>query len=52
MVPELEDLVNENIHSKDPAKAKAARELQQALIDVMKSDNHKWYLGMRDKAKQ
>lgn len=51
MVPELEDLVNENLDSKDPKKAKAARDLQAKLIEVFNSDNHKWYIGKRDKPK-
>ena len=49
MVPELEDLVNENLDSKDPKKAKAAQDLQAKLIEVFNSDNHKWYIGKRDK---
>ena len=49
MVPELEDLVNENLDSKDPKKAKAAKDLQAKLIEVFNSDNHKWYIGKRDK---
>jgi hypothetical protein len=48
MVPELEHLVAENINSKDPKKAKAARDLQNKLDEVLASDNHKWYLGQRD----
>ena len=52
MVPELEDLVNENLDSKDPKKAKAARDLQAKLIEVFNSDNHKWYIGKRDKPTQ
>jgi len=51
MVPELEDLVNENLDSKDPVKAKAARALQAQLVELFKTDNHKWYVGKRDKAK-
>ena len=49
MVPELEDLVNENLDSKDPVKAKAAKDLQAKLVEVFNSDNHKWYIGKRDK---
>jgi hydroxylamine dehydrogenase len=49
MVPELEDLVNENLDSKDPKKAKAAKDLQAKLVEVFNSDNHKWYIGKRDK---
>jgi len=48
MVPELEDLVNENLDSKDPKKAKAAKDLQAKLVEIFNSDNHKWYIGKRD----
>jgi hypothetical protein len=46
-VPELEHLVEENLNSKDPKKAKAARGLKNKLDEVLGSDNHKWYLGQR-----
>ncbi len=52
MVPELEDLVNENLDSKDPQKAKAARDLQAKLVEIFNSDDHKWYIGKRDKPKK
>jgi hydroxylamine dehydrogenase len=52
MVPELEDLVNENLDSRDPKKAKAAKDLQAKLVEVFNSDNHKWYIGKRDKPKK
>jgi len=47
MVPELEHLVEANINSKDAKKAKAAKDLQKKLDEVLSSDNHKWYLGQR-----
>ena len=47
MVPELEQLIEANINSKDPKKAKAASDLQKKLDEVLASDNHKWYLGQR-----
>ncbi|MGB5438287.1 MAG: multiheme c-type cytochrome, partial [Gammaproteobacteria bacterium] len=50
MVPELEHLIEENHNSSDPVKAKAARDLKNKLDEVLGSDNHKWYLGKRDKA--
>jgi len=52
MVPELEDLVNENLDSGDPVKAKAAKDLQAKLVEIFNSDNHKWYIGKRDKPKK
>ena len=48
MVPELEHLIDENIDSKDANKAKAAADLRNKLDEVLRSDNHKWYLGQRD----
>ena len=48
MVPELEHLIDENIDSKDANKAKAAADLRKKLDEVLRSDNHKWYLGQRD----
>ena len=52
MVPELEDLVNENLDSKDPKKAQAAKDLQAKLVEIFNTDNHKWYIGKRDKPKK
>jgi transposase len=49
MVPELEELIEKNQNSTDPKKAKAARDLRNKLDEVLSSDNHKWYLGQRDK---
>ncbi|NNG13086.1 MAG: hydroxylamine oxidoreductase, partial [Halobacteria archaeon] len=47
MVPELEHLIEEHHNSTDPAKAQAARDLQNKLDEVLGSDNHKWYLGQQ-----
>ena len=52
MVPELEELVNDNLDSKDPKKAQAAKDLQKKLTEIFNSDNHKWYIGKRDKPKK
>jgi len=48
MIPQLRHLIKDNIDSKDPAKAKAAADLQAKLENVLGSDNHKWYLGQMD----
>ncbi len=45
MVPELEHLIEEHRDSTDPAKAQAARDLQNKLNEVLGNDDHKWYLG-------
>ena len=47
MVPELEHLIEGGMVSGDPVKQKAAKELQAKLDEVLKSDDHKWYLGQR-----
>ena len=48
MVPQLQHLIEANIDSKDPAKAKAAAELKAKLDAILNSDDHKWYLGKMD----
>ena len=47
-VPQLEELIAENLESSDPAKATAAQVLQRKLDDVLHSDAHKWYIGEMD----
>ena len=47
-VPELEDLIEQGRSSGDSEKIKAAEALQAKLDNVLKSDNHKWYLGKMD----
>ena len=47
MVPELEHLIEGGMASGDPAKQKAAKELEAKLDEVLKSDDHKWYLGQK-----
>ena len=50
MVPELEELVEDGRHSKDPAKNKAAELLAAKLQEVLESPNHRWYIGKLDPA--
>jgi hypothetical protein len=52
MIGELEELVNDNLNSRDPAKAKAARALQARIDEVLNSNNHKWYLNKMDPAEK
>jgi hypothetical protein len=49
MVPEVEDLVAKGMASGDAEKVKAAEALQAKLDEILGSENHKWYLGQRDK---
>jgi len=47
-IPQLEELIEENIHSPDPAKVAAAQALKAKLDEVLNSDDHKWFLGQMD----
>ncbi|MCA9309947.1 MAG: hypothetical protein KDA21_02010, partial [Phycisphaerales bacterium] len=49
-VPELEELVEQHIHSDDADKRAAAEKLAARLDEVLNSDDHKWYLGKMDPA--
>ena len=49
MVPEVEDLVAKGMASGDAEKVKAAEALQAKLDEILASENHKWYLGQRDR---
>jgi len=47
-IPELQDLVERNIDSKDATKAAAAKALQAKLDEVLNSTDHRWYLNKMD----
>jgi hydroxylamine dehydrogenase len=47
-IPELEELVEDNIHSDDPAVVQAAEALAAKLEEVLFSDDHKWFIGEMD----
>ncbi|MFT5285455.1 MAG: hydroxylamine dehydrogenase [Planctomycetota bacterium] len=47
-VPELEELVEKNLHSDKPERVAAAQALQAKLDEVLTSDDHKWFLGQMD----
>jgi len=47
-IPELEELVEDNIHSDDAEKVAAAENLRQVIDDVLHTPDHKWYLGLMD----
>ena len=49
-VPELEELVEKNLHSDDPETVKAAEALQAKLDEVLRTDDHKWFIGEMDPA--
>ncbi|OGW95741.1 MAG: hydroxylamine oxidoreductase [Omnitrophica WOR_2 bacterium GWA2_45_18] len=47
-IPELEEIVEKNIHSEDPLKVEQAKKLQAKIDEVLGSDDHKWYLNKMD----
>lgn len=47
-VPELEEIIEKNLHSKDPKKVDQAKALQAKLKEVLNSNNHKWYINKMD----
>jgi nitrate/TMAO reductase-like tetraheme cytochrome c subunit len=51
-IPELEELVADNLKSKDPAKVTAAEALARKLEETLNSPNHQWYLNKMDPAEQ
>jgi len=47
-IPELRELVEDGMHSGDPAKVEAAKNLDAKITEVLSEDNHKWILGKMD----
>ena len=47
-VPELEELIEKNIHSDDSGKKAAAEALKAKLDEVLNSRDHKWFLNKMD----
>ncbi len=47
-IPELRDIVERNIKSKDKAKAKAASGLDKAIEELLSRPEHAWYTGKLD----
>ncbi len=48
LIPELEELAQTNLDSKDPARAQAAKALQEHIEQVLNRDSHKWFLNKMD----
>jgi hypothetical protein len=44
-IPELEELVEKNLHADDPQKQEAAQQLQALIDETLNSENHEWYLN-------
>ncbi len=51
MIPELEELVEKGMHSKDDGKKKAATALQAKIDEVLNHEDHRWYLNKLDPSK-
>lgn len=47
-LPELEELVEDNLHSEDAERAKAAQALRAKIDEVLATDDHKWFIGGMD----
>ncbi len=47
-IPGLQELVEKNLKSSDPAKVEAAENLSRKLDEVLNDENHRWYLGKMD----
>ena len=48
LIPELEELAENNLHSDDPAKSEQAKMLAAKIDEVLGSDDHKWYINKMD----
>ncbi len=48
LIPELEEIVEKNIHSDNPEKVEQAKKLQKKLEEVLKTDDHKWFIDEMD----
>lgn len=47
-IPELQEIVEKNLHSGDPVKSEQARMLKAKIDEVLNSNNHKWYINKMD----
>jgi len=47
-IPEVEEIIEENLHSKDPVKADAAQKAKARLHEILNSSDHKWYIDKMD----
>lgn len=45
LIPELKELVEKNLHSKDAEKVKAAKHLEETINEVLNHSDHRWFLG-------
>ncbi len=51
-IPELEEIIKDNIASSDGQKAEQAKALKTKLDEVLKSTDHQWYINKMDPAEE
>jgi hypothetical protein len=51
-IPQLEELADRALSSKDPARVALGKELQAKIDQVLNSADHRWYLGKMDPAEK
>ncbi len=51
-IPQLRELAERGLRSGDAARVEAARKLMAGIEEVLKSDNHKWFVGKMDPAEK
>lgn len=49
-IPELKELVEDNLHSDDPQRVADAEALQAKIDEVLNHKNHRWFIGKMDDA--
>ncbi len=49
-IPQLGELVERNSQSADPGRVKAAAALREGIDRVLRSDDHRWFIGQTDPA--
>ncbi len=47
-IPELEEIIKQNITSSDPQKKEQAKKLKTKLEEVLESEDHRWYINKMD----
>ncbi len=47
-IPELQEIVEQNLHSSDPVKNEQANKLKAKIEEVLNSNDHQWYINKMD----
>ncbi len=47
-IPELEELVEDNLDSEDPKRVEDAKALEAKINEVLRMEDHKWFIGEMD----